>query len=285
MNYAQFLREKAGQTDSIACLGMDPQIEKIPIQGKDAEQTIVQFYENILSACESQNVWPAACKPNYAFYAQYGWEGLRALKRVCGLVKQHNVPLILDAKRGDIGSTSEAYAKECYSFWGADCVTVNPYMGSDTIQPFIKWCEEKEKGMYVLMRTSNPSSAELQNLEVNGETIYEKVGKKVLEWGKNARGNAGVVIGATSIPELTRIHGLFASASHSVPYLIPGVGGQGGSVLEVMNVLRSKGDLSIHRINSSSAINYAYEKTQTTDYAGAAVKALKALNGEIGFVK
>ncbi|MBI4043855.1 MAG: orotidine-5'-phosphate decarboxylase [Candidatus Diapherotrites archaeon] len=282
MNYIQFLRETAVERQTISCLGMDPQIERIPIQGKSVESAIVEFYTDILEACIAEGVWPAACKPQYAFYAQYGFEGLRALKRVCELVKSKKLPLILDAKRGDIGSTSEAYARECFAFWGVDCVTVNPYMGTDAIQPFVKWCEQKGKGIYVLARTSNPSSVELQNLLVGSETVYEKVGRKILEWGYNAHGNVGAVVGAPSIPELERIHALFTSGHQPIPYLIPGVGGQGGSAASVMNALRVKGELGIHRINSSSAINYAFEKTGSSDYAGAAVKALKALNDEIG---
>ena len=279
MNYTELLHESAKERNSIVCLGMDPVMEDIPIQGKSVEETITKFYSDILNMCESENVWPSACKPNYAFYAQYGFEGLRALKKVCEIVKEKKLPLILDGKRGDIGKTSGAYAKEVYSFWGADCATISPYMGWDTIEPFAEWCTEKGKGIYVLARTSNPSAAEFQNLEINGVPLYEKVSEKIADWNQKTKGGVGAVIGATSIAELQRLHDYFSSRDAKVPYLIPGLGKQGGSASEVMNVLQTKGaDLTIHRINSSSDINYAYKKQNTTDYAGAAVKALRELN-------
>jgi orotidine-5'-phosphate decarboxylase len=285
MNYIDFLRQSARERKSIACLGMDPIIEKIPIQENDVEKKIVQFYSNILDACASENVFPGACKPNYAYYAQYGWPGLRALEKVCEMVREKNIPLILDAKRGDIGTTSAAYAKEVFGFWNVDCVTIAPYMGVDSVQPFIEWAEKHGKGVYILNRTSNPGAKELQNLvlEETQKPLYEKVARHILNWGKNAQGNVGAVVGATNIQEFQEIHSLFSANSLPVPYLIPGVGGQGGSAVEVMRVLKENGkDVSIHRINSSSGINYAYAKAQTTDYAGAAVKALQELNREIG---
>jgi orotidine-5'-phosphate decarboxylase len=284
MNYLEMLKQSAEEHKSLVCLGMDPVLEKIPIQNKPIEETIVEFYQNILNACESTNSLPAVCKPNYAFYGQYGFDGLRALKKVIDLVKAKNIPVILDAKRGDIGKTSAAYAKEVYGFWGADCVTVAPYMGWDTVKPFIEWSVEKGKGMYVLARTSNPSAVDFQNLEFENKPLYEKVGEKIVEWGQSANGNVGAVIGATSIKELQRIHDYFTSQQQEVPYLIPGVGGQGGSAEEVMNVLRGKSrDLRIYCVNSSSGINYAYQKKNTEDYAGAAAKAVQELNQIIGF--
>ncbi|MFA4908009.1 MAG: orotidine-5'-phosphate decarboxylase [archaeon] len=283
MNYSEFLLQTAEANKSIACLGLDPVLEKIPAKGNSVEEKITNFYSEIINACVSSGVLPGACKPNYAFYAQYGWDGLRALRNVCALVKENVFPLILDAKRGDIGKTSDAYAKEVFEFWGVDAVTVAPYMGADSVLPFIKWSEKYGKGVYVLNRTSNEGAKELQNLDVKGEPLYIVVSRKITEWGKNASGNVGAVVGATNISELQRIHDFFSGQSFSAPYLIPGVGGQGGSAKEVFSVLSKKGNAGIHRINSSSAINYAYEKNNDSDYAGAAVNALKELNNEIGF--
>ncbi len=278
MNYIEYLQSAANEKNSLICMGMDPVLEEISIQGKNAEETIVSFYSQILDACKSENVFPSACKPNYAFYAQYGFEGLRALQRVCELVRGMRIPLILDAKRGDIGKTSEAYAKEVFDFWKADAVTLSPYMGWDTIQAFAEW-GKKGKGSYVLARTSNPSAIDFQSLEINATPLYQKVSEKIVEWSAKANGNLGAVIGATSIQELEKLHAYFSSSAQSIPYLIPGIGKQGGSILEVMRVLSGQGsNIQLHRINSSSEINYAYKKQNTTDYAGAAVKALRELN-------
>lgn len=278
MNYTDFLLESAKERQSMVCFGMDPVLEEIPLQGLGTEETIVKFYQTVLDTFESEDVWPSACKPNYAFFAQYGFDGLRALQKVCEMVKGKNLPLILDAKRGDIGKTSAAYAVEVFSFWKADSVTLSPYMGYDSIQPFVQWCKDKGKGVYVLARTSNPSAVDFQSLQTDGEPLYLKVSEKILEWSKEANGNIGAVIGATSPAELRQIHALFEN--FPVPYLIPGVGKQGGSLEEVLSIIAAPEKTAhLHRINSSSELNYAYKKTGTTDFAGASVKALKEMNG------
>ena len=284
MDYVEMLRSSAVKHKSIVCLGADPLLEKIPVTHGTTEERIVKFYSDILDACFSSGTVPATVKANYGAYAQYGFDGLRALKRVSEKVKSSGLPLILDAKRGDAGPYSANYARESFDFWGADAVTVAPYMGSDSVGPFIEYCEQKGKGIYILNRTSNKGAADLQNLMVDGKHLFVKTAEKIVEWGQNARGNVGAVIGATSIQEFDELAAFYAKAPHRVPFLIPGVGKQGGSGLEVSNVLKKHhADLSIHRINSSREINYAYEKTGTTDYADAAVKAIQELNREIGF--
>jgi orotidine-5'-phosphate decarboxylase len=283
MNYCELLREKSDEFNSIVCMGADPVIEKIPLKEKSIEKKITKFYTGIIDAAIAEKAVPAAVKPNYAFYAQHGFEGLRALKKVCEYVKKKNIPLILDAKRGDIGKTNAAYAKEVFEFWGADCVTLSPFLGSDSVAPFVQWCEQKGKGVYLLNRTSNPGAAEIQNLVCNGKTIYSILSEKIVEWGRKANGNVGAVVGATSIAEFEKIVSFFVQSNATVPLLIPGVGAQGGSVSEVTAALKKSGyDLGIARINSSSEINYAFEKQGTQDFAGAAVKAIKQLNKEIG---
>jgi len=283
MNYAEVLEESTKKFNSIVCMGADPVIDRIPIKEGNNEEKIVKFYSEIIDACKSEGTVPGAIKPNYAFYAQYGFEGLRALKKVCEKVKAEGIPLVLDAKRGDIGKTSAAYGKEVYELWGSDCVTIAPYMGSDSVGPFIEWCEKEGKGVYILNRTSNPGAVELQNLQVDGKNLFVKVSEKIMEWGANANGNVGAVVGATSMQELEEICRFYAEQEQKVPLLIPGVGAQGGSAAEVTEVLKKTGyELGIVRINSSSGINYAYEKAGTEDFAGAAVKAIKELNKEIG---
>ena len=283
MQFAEFLKESAEKNKSIVCMGADPALEKIELVIKkgDVEYKISKFYSEIIETCISENTLPAAVKPNYAFYAQYGFEGLRALKTVCEKVKYAGIPLIFDGKRGDIGNTSTAYAKEAFEFWDADCLTVAPYMGSDSVGPFIKYCEEKGKGVYILNRTSNAGAVDLQNLIVEGKPLFLKTAEKIVEWGSKANGNVGAVVGATSIAELQQLAEYFASKK--VPLLIPGVGKQGGSAQEVVKILQDSGsELALHRINSSREINYAFEAEKTEDYAGAAVRAIQKMNKEIG---
>jgi len=255
---------------------MDPVLEKIPLEGS-AEEVIVKFYSDILDAMISSGIKPGIVKPNYAFYAQYGFDGLRALKKLIELYHRNGFLIILDAKRGDIGKTSAAYAKEAFKFWGADALTVAPYMGSDSVGPFIDF----GKGVYILDRTSNPGAVDLQNMKIDGVPVYMKLAENIVKWHKPG---VGAVVGATYPKELEEISSFFVKSGKSVPFLIPGVGKQGGSAAEVAAALKKTGnDLSIHRINSSSGINFAYEKKGTDDYAGAAVEAIKELNKEIGF--
>jgi len=261
MEFSEYLRSSAKKNGSIVCFGFDPVLEKIPLKETNVEKKISRFFEMIIDKCEVEKALPAAVKPNYAFFAQYGFDGLKALKNVISFSKERKIPLILDAKRGDIGKTAEAYAKEAFEFWGADALTVNPYMGSDTLMPYVKYCQEKEKGIFVLNRTSNPGAAELQNLEVGGKKLYMIVAEKICEIAK-----------------------FYGKHSKPVPLLVPGVGSQGGSATEIAKVLRENNyDLGIVRINSSSGISYAHEAEKTTDFQGAAVRAIGKLNKEIQY--
>ncbi len=283
MNYVDLLIRGSDKTNSIVCMGADPVLERIPIEHGSTEAKITRFYEQIIEACKSEGALPAAVKPNYAFYAQYGFEGLDALKKVCKLVKKEGIPLILDAKRGDIGKTSKAYAKEVFDFWEADCVTIAPYMGTDSVMPFIEETIGKERGVYILNRTSNPGASDFQDIEAGGKKNFEWVSDSIVKWADTALGNVGAVVGATSMQELEAVVRAFVESGKQVPLLIPGVGAQGGSAAEVIAALKKAGyNLKIARINSSSGINYAYEKQGTDDFAGAAVKVIKELNKEIG---
>jgi orotidine-5'-phosphate decarboxylase len=276
MNYLEQLKTDADRYGSIVCLGLDPVIGDIPLKSGTAGEKIAEFYEGILNAMVGAKVYPASIKPNYAFYAQYGFDGLQALHKVIRLYRDAGFPVILDVKRGDIGKTADAYSREAFEFFEADAVTLSPYMGYDSISPFIK--NYPEKGYYILNKTSNKSSGDLQDIDTNGEPVYIHVCRKILDW---YHPGIGAVVGATYPEQLEKIEGIFRASGKEVPMLIPGVGSQGGSVADVMKVLKS-GDWRLHRINSSSAINYAYRKHPGLDYARAAVKALGELNDEIG---
>lgn len=275
------LREASARAGSIACLGMDPVMEKISVRGEE-ESAITEFFRDIIEAMEAEDEMPGIAKPNYAFFAQYGFPGLRALQSTINLCKAKGILTILDAKRGDIGKSSEAYAREAFSFWKADAVTVAPFMGSDSVGPFIEYCQ-KGYGVYILNRTSNKGATDIQNLDCEGEPVYMRTAERILEWH---RPGTGVVAGATYPEELATLSELYAGSGKVVPFLIPGVGAQGGSAEDAVQALR-KGtdDISIHRINSSSGILYAYLKEGSEDYAGCAVKELKRLNKSIGSIK
>ncbi|GAX59990.1 orotidine 5'-phosphate decarboxylase [Candidatus Scalindua japonica] len=278
MTYINDLRERAKVVKSIVCMGIDPVMEKIPVNG-EPQQVIEGFYLAILNEMNKRNSYPAIIKPNIAYFEQYGFTGLNALHTIISQYNASGIPTILDAKRGDIGKTSTAYAKSVFEFWDADAVTIAPYMGSDSVGPFTEWCEKK-KGVYILCRTSNEGAVDLQDLKVDGVPVYMKLAESIIKWHKPG---VGAVVGATYLEELEEISKFFVESGKEVPLLIPGVGSQGGSAGEVVEALRkTKNDILIHRINSSSGINYAYMKKNTSDYANAAVDALEEINNEIG---
>jgi orotidine-5'-phosphate decarboxylase len=187
-----------------------------------------------------------AYKPNFAFYEALGLEGLRALDATIKAVPS-GIPIIADAKRGDIGNTSGAYAKAVFETWGCDAVTVHPYIGWDSIEPFAKY---RDKGVLVLCRTSNPGQSDFQQLTAGGAPLYEVVARKVREW--DAHGNLGLVVGATHPDELRRVRALCPDQ----PILIPGVGVQGGDLrAAVLNGVDRHGGKAI--INSSRGVIYA----------------------------
>lgn len=272
------LRKSAGDSGSVVCMGMDPVLERIPVPVQGAEGKIVKFYSDMLDSVSGSI---SAVKPNYAFFAQYRFPGLRALKKLIAYAKGKGLPVILDAKRGDIGISSMAYAVEAFGFWKADAVTLSPYMGFDSLEPFFGWCS-RGKGAYVLVRTSNAGASDFQGQgqDSGGKKLYMRVAGKVIEWHKPG---VGAVVGATSIQELGEVAGFFRSSGKDVPLLVPGVGSQGGSAAEVAACLSSAGyELGVCRINSSSSVSYAFERFKTEDYAGAALRAVKELNGEVG---
>lgn len=275
MAYLELLKQSADKFKSIVCLGLDPEVEKIPLEGKHSEK-IYTFYESILNCIIKKKIYPSAVKPNYAFYAQYGIEGIETLYRIIKIYKKEGIPVILDAKRGDIGKTAEAYAREAFSFFDADAVTLAPYMGHDSISPYLNLFPGR--GCYILTKTSNPGSGDIQDNIVNGKPVYINVAEKITQWHKPGM---GAVAGATYPEQLVAIQDVFLNSGKEVPFLIPGIGAQGGDVKTVVKIISEKKEFRIHRINSSSAINYAYLKKKNLKFDEAAVEALDELNREI----
>jgi len=247
------LEKKAVEAGSILCFGMDPKAGMGDVAG---------YYSSIADALLEESLI-SAIKPNYAYFAALGFDGLHALKQIIDRYREKTF-VILDAKRGDIGKSSEAYAREAYEFWGADAVTVAPYMGEDSIAPFIR----EGKVAYVLGRTSNPGAKDFEELKCGKGKVYEKV------CAKAARMGAGLVVGATSdaLPRVVKLVG------KDVPMLVPGIGAQGGD-FDVLKALRE--NPMIHRVNSSSSIAFAWEKKGGKPEK-AAVKEAEFLNKEIG---
>lgn len=279
MNFIELLKSASKKYSSIVSLGLDPVIEDIPINQGSIKERIVHFYEEILNMILRRKIYPGAVKPNHAFYAQYGIEGIEALTSVIELYQKEGLPVILDAKRGDISKTARAYAREAFDFYKADAVTLAPYMGYDSISPFMDYYPDK--GYYVLNKTSNKSSGDFQDISVEGEPLFIHVSRKIIEW---YRPGIGAVVGATYPEQLDQIIETFSQSNKEVPLLIPGVGSQGGDLKGVLQILKSYTDINIHRINSSSAINYAYKKQDCLHFAEAAVNALRGLNDEIGIL-
>jgi len=281
MNYIDILKKSSNKFSSIVCMGLDPVIEDIPEKDDSVGNNIYKFYESILNRLIQKNIFPGAVKPNYAFYAQYGIDGIISLERIIKLYKSADIPVILDYKRGDIGKTAQAYAKEAFDYFDADGVTLSPYLGYDSIEPFIKGFPNK--GYYILTKTSNSSSEEIQDLKVEDLKVEKKeiflhIAELIVKW---FHPGIGSVAGATYPEQLKMIADIFIESKKEIPFLIPGVGAQGGSIEDVVNVLKHTPDINIHRINASSSLNYAYKTFKNMKYDDASLEALKQMNDEI----
>jgi len=268
MGFFERLGARIESTNSVVSVGLDPDPSRLPAFVSDADMPRWAFTRRIIDATHEH----AACyKPNAAFYEDA--DGWRALRETVAYAAGKDVPVLLDAKRGDIGNTARQYA-EVLEF--ADAITVNPYMGRDSLQPFL---EHESTGVFVLCRTSNPGGSDLQSLELaSGEPLYERVAALADVW--NANQNVGLVVGATTTEELERVREIVPT----IPFLVPGVGAQGGDAeAAVEHGLASHPavDVDIGLVNSSRGIIFAGEESVRPDdeatYFGAAGDAAKRL--------
>jgi orotidine-5'-phosphate decarboxylase len=262
--FVDLLDATAQKNQSLLCVGLDPWLPSMPITD------IATFASAIIDATADL---ACAFKPNIAFYEAEGFDGLRALQQTIATAKARGVPVILDAKRGDLAPSAQAYAKAVFDRWDADAVTVSPYMGGDSLEPFLNY---RERGVIVLCRTSNAGSGDLQSLAVDdGVALYERVAHRANEW--NAQGNVGLVVGATYPDELAQVR----SICPAMPILIPGLGAQGG---EAEASVRAGLDASGMRgvFNSSRGIIYA---SKGADYADAARTAALGLRDTINITR
>ena len=270
MTFMSSLKQRWNDANSLVCVGLDPEPAKFPAKFDGDNDAVFNFCRDIADATAQ---YACAFKPQIAHFAALGAED--ALQRLIAHIHAAHpgVPAILDAKRGDIGSTAQNYAIEAFDRYGADAVTVNPYLGRDSLQPFL---DRADKGVIILCRTSNAGAGDLQDLVVEGRPLYQHVAAKVAsEW--NANGNCVLVVGATWPRQLQDVRALVGD----VPFLVPGVGAQGGDVEAVVkNGCTSDGTGLL--VSSSRAILYA---SSGDDFIDAARNAARDLRDAINSVR
>jgi orotidine-5'-phosphate decarboxylase len=258
MEFIDKLLNASRKNNSWLCIGLDPDPELMPT----AE--VVQFNKTIIDATSDL---VCAYKPNLAFYEVLGVEGLAILEKTIRHVPD-DIPVIGDAKRGDIGNTARVYARALFSVLSLDAATVNPYLGFDSIEPFISY---HDKGVFILCRTSNKGARDFQDLRTDGLPLYEVVARKALEW--NAYGNMGLVVGATYPEELKRVR----SICPEMPLLIAGIGAQGGDLASAVGYgVDAQGEKAI--INVSRQILYA---SKEESFAQAARNVAEKIRNQI----
>ncbi len=271
MNFLDKLLTASREQHSLLCVGLDPEPGRFPAELRDmpVATAVVQFCRAII---EATLPYVCAYKPNLAFFEVLGPTGMQIFQEVLSAIPAY-IPVIVDAKRGDIGNTARNYASALFDVYGCDAATVNPYLGYDSVAPFLAYCE---KGVFLLCRTSNPGASDFQDLLVQREKdqlrpLYEVVAQRVQSW--NQMGNCGLVVGATYPQELRTIR----SMCPDMPILIPGIGAQSGDLeASVTAGVDTRGERAI--IAVSRAILYA---SDGANYAAAAEYEARLLRDQI----
>jgi orotidine 5'-phosphate decarboxylase subfamily 2 len=259
LRFLDKLDKTVQKNNSLLCVGLDIDLGRVPRTVLNKEDPIYVFNREIINATKDL---VCAYKPNIAFYEKHGIYGLSSLVRTMEFIQTTGIPAILDAKRGDIGHSSAAYAESIFNVYKADATTVSPYLGHDSVEPFLNY---EDRGTFVLCLTSNPGSKDFQR------ELFMDVAYEVTKWNKH--GNCGLVVGATRPDELKEIRNL----AGDMPILIPGVGPQGGDLhSSVRYGVNRQGNRAI--INSSRGIIYA---SREDNFAEAAREAAKKLRDEI----
>lgn len=265
MNFLQQLNSAIEKNNSLACIGLDPDLDKIPKHLLSDSDPIFAFNKAII---DSTLDLVCCYKANIAFYSSQDTAGLESLKKTISYIHRHsNIPFILDAKRADIGNSANYYAKEVFNIFQTDAVTVNPYLGFDAVEPFLK---QTDKGVIVLCRTSNPGASDVQSLKVGEEELYLTIAKKVNEWNKQY-GNCLLVVGATWTEELKKVR----EVTPDMFFLVPGIGHQGGILEETLKygLTKDKSGLVIH---SARSIIYASNKEDFGQIARVGTEKLRS---------
>lgn len=304
-NIIDKLIEKIKETNNPTVMGLDPRYEmlprcvteKYPLNLEGVAQAIVEYNKALIDT--TYDIIPAV-KPQIAFYEMFGIPGIQAFKETCEYAKQKGMLVIADIKRGDIGSTAQGYSNAYLgktkigdieqSIFDVDFVTINPYMGTDCVKPFIEDCKKYNKGLFILVKTSNPSSGELQDLKLEtGEEVYTRVAKLVENWGEELRGmynysSIAAVVGATYPEQLKQIREI---APHTY-FLIPGYGAQGGTAKDIAYGFDQNGLGGI--VNASRSLMCAYKSDkwknefEEKDYAKATRAEAIRMRDEINSV-
>lgn len=299
------LIEKIIEMKNPTVAGLDPKLDYVPQYirekyyaqcGKTLEAAAEALYEYNTALIDALCDIVPAVKPQMAYYEMYGWQGVRTFDRTVKYAKSKGMYVITDGKRNDIGATMESYATghlgltevegEKIAAFGSDALTVNGYLGTDGIKPLLNVCAEQDKGIFVLVKTSNPSSGELQDLKLeSGESIYSRMASMCDEWGKELPGKygftgVGAVVGATYPEQLTELR----AAHPSIFFLVPGYGAQGGGAKGLAGAFNKDGLGAV--VNSSRAIMCAYKKEgcDEHDFAGAARREALRMKDDINSV-
>jgi orotidine-5'-phosphate decarboxylase len=274
VHFADALDARIKKTSPV-CVGLDPQMSKMPEGISKDAKGVQEFCTGIIDSVAGI----ASCvKPQMAFFEVLGWEGMKVFWEICLHAKHKGLIVIADGKRNDIGNTCEAYADAYLNKESPiDALTVTPYLGSDGVKPFMERCAKNEKGIYVLVKTSNPSSGELQDLPIGDEVVHEHLAQLVESWAATLLGTSnlsciGAVVGATYPEELKYLRTLMPH----VPFLIPGYGAQGGTADDVKHGFIGDGTGAI--VNASRSIIYASAKK---DWKEAAAKAAEDMAKEL----
>lgn len=266
-SFSARLGQLRDQKSSVLCVGLDPDPDRLPphlLASASLPEAVRRFCTDIICATHEAAI---AYKINFAFFEALGREGHAVMEDVLSAMPPA-VLTIADAKRGDIGNSASFYARSVFETLHFDAITVSPYMGRDSVDPFLAY---DGTCAFMLVRTSNPGSADFQQLDTGGQTLYREVARKVSAWGREASGEAGFVVGATDAGDLATLRASFPDT----PFLIPGVGAQGGSATEVMQAAGSGPVL----INSSRGVIYA---SNGEDYAEAAAAAAQQTRKALG---
>lgn len=246
--FSEKLTRSIDSNNSLLAVGLDPVLDKLPEHLRTVDQPFFEFNKQIIDATAP---YVCAFKPNSAFYEALGSDGIEQLRLTIAYINEHypDIPVILDAKRADIGNTNEGYADFAFSFLGSDAITLQPYLGREALEPFLDY---KDKGLIILCRTSNPGSGEFQDLSIDGQPLYQHVARRVAEnW--NEHNNCLLVVGATYPQEMKTIREIVGP---DMVFLVPGIGAQGGDIQAIMQAgIGNNGRGMI--INSARDIIYA----------------------------
>jgi len=287
-NFADRLTDAIERKNSCVVVGLDPRPDALPPDLRNqaqesktaAAEAVLEFNRQVIAAVAPHAV---AVKPQAAFYEALGWPGYRAFGETVRFAQEKGLLVISDVKRGDVGSTAEAYARAHLEEFGADAVTLNPYLGGDSIAPFLDYVD-RGKGVFILVKTSNPSSVEVQDLDAGGRKLFQRVAELVERWGEPHRGRSGfsavgAVVGAT-FPEAAAE--LRERMPHAV-FLVPGYGAQGGAAEDCRPCFDSRGLGAV--VNSSRGIIFAFAKDRTSRWQDAVAEAARRMKDDLQRVR